>query len=106
MATVLLNDFDPTDHTLLDILDHYAHLQPDEIFAEYPKSPSTYNQGYRKITYLCLANAVNGAAGWLINTIGKGDGSTKLAYIGPNDVRYCVLALGSIKAGYSVSCKE
>ncbi|GKZ26995.1 putative NRPS-like protein biosynthetic cluster [Aspergillus brasiliensis] len=102
MANALLNDFQPTEHTLLEILDHYARLRPDAIFAEYPHSPSTYSQGYRKITYLDLANAVNGAAKWLIDNIGIGDGSTKLAYIGPNDVRYSVLTLAAIKAGYSM----
>ncbi|PYH70977.1 NRPS-like enzyme [Aspergillus vadensis CBS 113365] len=103
MAYPLLKDFDPTEHTLPGILDHYAHLRPDAVFAEYPLSRSTYSQGYRKITYHDLANAVNGVARWLIQNLGLGNGSMKLAYIGPNDMRYGVLTLASIKAGYS--CK-
>ncbi|RAH59063.1 NRPS-like enzyme [Aspergillus piperis CBS 112811] len=103
MEHLLLSDFDPTEHTLPGILDHYAHLRPDAVFAEYPLSQSSYSQGYRKITYHDLANAVNGVARWLIQNLEMGNGSTKLAYIGPNDMRYSVLTLASIKAGYS--CK-
>ncbi|GLB07526.1 hypothetical protein AtubIFM57258_002869 [Aspergillus tubingensis] len=102
MAYPILSDFDPTEHTLPGILDYYAHFRPDAVFAEYPLSQSTYSQGYRKITYHDMANAVNGVARWLIQNLEMGNGSTKLAYIGPNDMRYNVLTLASIKAGYSV----
>lgn len=106
MEHLLLSDFDPTEHTLPGILDHYAHIRPDAVFAEYPVSQSTYSQGYRKITYHDLANAVNGVARWLIQNLEMGNGSTKLAYIGPNDMRYSVLTLASIKAGYSVCGRQ
>lgn len=63
----------------------------------------TYRDGYRKITYRELASAVNGAAKWLVDTLGAGQDFETLAYIGPNDVRYPFLILGAVKAGYKVS---
>ncbi|KAF7939402.1 uncharacterized protein EAE97_007482 [Botrytis byssoidea] len=50
---------------LIDMLDERARVYPDALFGEYPISLINYPQGYRKITYAQLANAVNGAAKWL-----------------------------------------
>lgn len=84
------------------LVDKRAALTPDTIYSEYPVSTLTYAEGYRKITYRDLANAVNGAAAWLINTLGPGKDFETLAYIGPNDIRYPALILGAVKAGYKV----
>ena len=62
----------------------------------------SYDAGYRKITYKGLANAINGAAWWLHQTLGPGHNFETLAYIGPNDFRYNVFILGAVKAGYKV----
>ena len=84
------------------LVDKRARLTPDSIYAEYPVSTLTYDEGYRKITYKDFANAVNGAAQWLVDTLGPGKGFETLAYIGPNDIRYPALILGAVKAGYKV----
>jgi acyl-CoA synthetase (AMP-forming)/AMP-acid ligase II len=84
------------------IIDRLARTTPDALYAEYPNSPQTYAEGYRKITYRDFANAINGLAWWLRESLGPGDGSQVLAYIGPNDLRYPALILGAVKAGYVV----
>ncbi|PQE13474.1 NRPS-like enzyme protein [Rutstroemia sp. NJR-2017a WRK4] len=84
------------------IVDRLARTTPDALYAEYPNSPQTYAEGYRKITYRDFANAVNGLAWWLRESLGPGDGSQVLAYIGPNDLRYPALILGAVKAGYVI----
>ena len=84
------------------LVDKRAALTPDTIYAEYPVSTLTYNEGYRKITYRDLANAVNGVAQWLVDTLGPSKDFETLAYIGPNDIRYPALILGAVKAGYKV----
>ncbi|CAL5868171.1 uncharacterized protein PFLUO_LOCUS2395 [Penicillium psychrofluorescens] len=91
--------FDPCEELLPTIVDHHAALHPDKVYAEYPISPTSYAEGYRKITCRDLANAVNGIAGWLLEHLGPGAGE-KLTYMGPNDLRYTALAVGALKAGY------
>ena len=84
------------------LVDKRAALTPDNIYSEYPVSTLTYDDGYRRITYRDLANAINGVAGWLVDTLGPGRNFETLAYIGPNDIRYPALILGAVKAGYKV----
>ncbi|KAK3174025.1 putative NRPS-like protein biosynthetic cluster [Lepraria neglecta] len=96
----------PSLHFTGDLLPHLvdkrAALTPNIIYSEYPVSTSTYEEGYRKITYKDFANAVNGAAAWLVDTLGPGKDFETLAYMGPNDIRYPALILGAVKAGYKL----
>lgn len=84
------------------IVDHLALVKPNSVYAEYPVSTLSYQEGYRRITYGELANAVNGVAWWLQEALGPGKDFETLAYIGPNDLRYPALILGAVKAGYVV----
>ena len=84
------------------LVDQRAEADPDSLYAEYPVSSSSYDEGYHKITYRGLANAVNGAAWWLHRTLGPGKNFEALAYMGPNDLRYTALILAAVKAGYIV----
>ncbi|GFN18907.1 NRPS-like enzyme [Aspergillus tubingensis] len=93
------SQFDPRTQLLPHIVDHYAKVKPDAIYAEYPVSLMSYDDGYRPITFKAFANAINGIAWWLTEKLGPGDGET-LAYVGPNDLRYPALILGAVKAGY------
>ncbi|KAJ5591981.1 uncharacterized protein N7459_002350 [Penicillium hispanicum] len=94
-------DFLPDNELFPHVVDHYARVKPDAIYAEYPKSPMAYDDGFRCVSFRAFANAINGLAWWLTETLGPGQGET-LAYIGPNDVRYPALVLGATKAGYAL----
>lgn len=91
------------DELVPNIVDHLARVAPDATYALFPKSPVTYSEGYRTVSYKDFANAVNGLAWWLHETLGPSQNFEVLAYVGPNDVRYTALLLGAIKAGYVVS---
>ena len=82
------------------VIDILANTTPDAIYAEYPISPTSYDAGFRKVTYRHFANAIDGIAWWLTDTLGAGENFETLAYIGPNDIRYPALVLGASKAGY------
>ena len=84
------------------LVDKRAALTPGSTYSEYPVSTLSYDQGYRKITYRDFANAINGVARWLVETLGPAKDFETLAYIGPNDIRYPALILGAVKAGYKV----
>jgi acyl-coenzyme A synthetase/AMP-(fatty) acid ligase len=88
------------DQLLPNIVDHLSRETPEALYAEYPISPLSYDSGYRRITYRDLANTVNGAAWWISQTLDPSKQNEVLTYIGPNDLRYIVLVLAAIKAGY------
>ncbi|TGO54745.1 hypothetical protein BELL_1497g00010 [Botrytis elliptica] len=84
---------------LNNIVDGLAKVRPGTIYAEVPRSATSYECGYRKISYADFANAINGLAHWLHDTLGPAENFPTLAYIGPNDFRYNALMLAAVKAG-------
>lgn len=87
---------------LNNIVDGMAKTRPSALYAEVPVSPTTYEAGFRKITYGTLANAINGVAWWLKGELGVGQNFETLSYIGPSDLGYVIMLLGAVKAGYKV----
>lgn len=86
---------------LVNIIDETAQSDPGKEWVSIPNS-SDPKDGWKKITYEQAANAVNRVAHKLTDTTGRpepGEFPT-VAYLGPNDVRYIVFALGAVKAGY------
>ncbi|KAF2745351.1 acetyl-CoA synthetase-like protein [Sporormia fimetaria CBS 119925] len=84
------------------IVDRLARDSPDKLYAESPISATTFEDDFRKIRYRELANAVNGVAALIEKSLGKGEASPTLVYYGPADVRYIILVLGAVKAGYKM----
>ena len=92
-----------TKRLLVRIVDYLAAEKPQLLYAEFPRSPTTYADGFQSVTYGAFADAINGIAWWLHDTLGLGKNFETLAYIGPNDLRYPALILGANKAGHKVS---
>ncbi|KAL8703598.1 MAG: hypothetical protein Q9201_003223 [Fulgogasparrea decipioides] len=90
------------DQLLPNLIDEIARTDPERLYAETPASPTTYEDGWRKITYRDLANAINGVAWLLEGHLGHGTNHDTVAYIGPNDIAYVVMILGASKAGYTI----
>ena len=90
------------EEILNNIVDYMARKFPQASYAEFPRSTTSYDAGYRKVNYRTFANAINGAAWWLHKIFGPGKDFEALAYIGPNDMRYNILILAAVKAGYKV----
>lgn len=86
---------------LVNIVDERARSDPDREWVSVPKT-SDPKDGWKKITYAQAANAVNRVAHKLTDTTGRPDKGEfrTVAYLGHNDVRYLVFALGAVKAGY------
>lgn len=96
---------DPTKELLPHMVDYHATTNPNHVYAEFPVSPFTYEDGYRGISYQDLANAVNGLAWWLQENLGKPREQSTIEvvpYLGPNDMRYFALIVAAVKAGYCV----
>ena len=92
------------DELLPNALFKLAAQYPDLTYSEYPRSKDVAD-GSMKITYKEVANAVHAVAWWIEQNVGKpavDDGSETLVYMGPSDLRYSVLVLGSVMVGYKV----
>lgn len=84
------------------IIDGLAQTRPESVWAKIPRDPSSYDAGYRKITYRLMANAINGLAWWIKGNFEESKTFETLAYFGNWDPRYSILMLAAVKAGYKV----
>lgn len=91
------------DDLLPNMVDRLARENPDAVYGLWPVAPTSYDAGFRAVTYSQLANVINGLAKLLVQSLGPGQDGEALIYVGPNDVRLTALVLASIKAGYMVS---
>lgn len=86
------------------LLDRIAAEDPNRECIHIPRS-SEPADGWKIISWKGMANAVNRCAHRIIQICGKPEEGSfpTIAYIGPNDARYIVLMIASVKAGYKVS---
>ncbi|KAJ5992946.1 acetyl-CoA synthetase-like protein [Penicillium sp. IBT 35674x] len=84
---------------LAGIVDHAAEFDPERLFAVIPKG-SELSDGFQNLTMKGLSQAVNFLCRWIEDTIGTGGRRETLAYMGSNDIRYCVFLLACQKTGH------
>lgn len=90
----------PSRRLITSVIDQIAEEEPKATWIVAPT-----NDGYCNLSYRQFATAINGVSWWLERQIGRGDGSTSLVFFGTGggDIRYPILLLGAVKAGYYVS---
>jgi len=87
------------------VIDSYAINDPSKVWASAPLDNDDLKVGFRDISYKELANAVNHASWWLRHMIADTTAVFEtLAYAGPKDLRYPILALAAVKCGKQVGC--
>ena len=69
------------------LIDEIATNQPTTLRIEYPADHTSYDSGYKQITYAHFAIATGR---WMEDTLGHGENGETLTYIGPNDPFYGV----------------
>lgn len=87
---------------LATTVDDIAEKAPDKCFAVIPQGLEL-TDGFRALSMKSLAQAVNFMCRWIETTIGLAKSRETLAYMGSNDVRYCIFMLACQKTGYQVS---
>lgn len=80
-------------------IDERAMRNPAGPFAQFPLS-NTYSAGFGTATNAQVANAINHVTGLLVESFGKSNNFETIAYIGPGDLRYSIIVVAAIKAGY------
>ncbi|KZF24690.1 L-aminoadipate-semialdehyde dehydrogenase [Xylona heveae TC161] len=87
---------------LLPVLtDEIARSEPQAPVASRTKTVDPVD-GFIDISYADFARAIDRCAWWLEWHLGKSKTSETIAYVGPNDFRYSIMAVGANKAGYKV----
>ena len=92
------------------LIDEIAARSPTRPFVSLPINNDDLSEGYKDLSYNDFARSVDRCAWWILSKLGRWGAENErrpetkiLAYVGPQDVRYAVLMLGAVKAGYSVS---
>jgi acyl-CoA synthetase (AMP-forming)/AMP-acid ligase II len=94
--------FPDAAHRLIpNVVDELARDDPDRIVYELADADDV-TKPFEKITARRYANAINRAAKWLQDILGKQDNTPTVGYLGPQDLRYLILVVATIKAGYKV----
>ncbi|KAL8915006.1 MAG: hypothetical protein Q9171_000446 [Xanthocarpia ochracea] len=81
------------------LIDQNAATVPEETYCFIPWT-SKIEDGFRPITFRCLANAVDTCAWWIKDEIGTSQGFDTLAYLGPSDLRNTIIIIAAIKTGH------
>jgi hypothetical protein len=104
-ATISL---DESECLLSDTIDEQARSRPNDVFFSLPQDDNDLSQGFRDITCSNFANAINHAAAWLHANVAKSATTSfdAIAYRGPNDLRYPILAVAAAKIGKQVRSQQ
>jgi acyl-CoA synthetase (AMP-forming)/AMP-acid ligase II len=96
------------ERMLSSAIDERALTHPCDIFYSIPKDDNDLSQGFVDITCSKFANATNHAAAWLQTKIDESgiDPFDAIAYQGPNDLRYPILAVAAAKVGRKVRLSQ
>lgn len=87
---------------LSHLIDQRATSGHQRPFASIPIT-NNVTDGYRDISYAIFANAINRLARWLLDNVGTPTRPCEpIVYIAAADLRYHVLCVAAVKAGYIV----
>lgn len=86
-------------HLLPVIIEERARRKPLAAFAKIPKN-NAYENGYRIVTNAALATAIDYLANLISATFAPGHENQCIAYLGQSDLRYSIVLLAGIKAGF------
>ncbi|ORY70408.1 nonribosomal peptide synthetase [Pseudomassariella vexata] len=100
-GTASLGDANRGKRLIPHVIDENARKTPDREFIQIPRS-SNPKDGWRIVAWKDYANAINRCAHKIVEYCGEATPGTfpTIAYIGPNDVRYLVVVVAAVKAGY------
>jgi hypothetical protein len=78
------------------VIDQAAKESPQRHYAMIPNSEKL-SDGFRELNCQQFANAIHRTAWWLDAKLGPCETFKTMAYTGPKDIRYIILAVAAIK---------
>jgi hypothetical protein len=96
-----MSDTEKSSILLPHIIKKHAQADPSGVFARVPAG-TKYTDGYRDVSKLQFKEAVDHTALLIRQTLGESKNFETLTYIGPGDLRYSIVLIAGIKAGYKV----
>lgn len=90
---------------IASLIDSYAVTDPQRAWASIPRDNQDISKGFIDISYKQFANAINHASWWLETNLNSSESLPNfevLAYAGPKDLRYPILAVAMVKVGKQV----
>ncbi|KAL8732298.1 MAG: hypothetical protein Q9166_002870 [cf. Caloplaca sp. 2 TL-2023] len=82
------------------LIDEKAFAVPGQTYCYLPCTSTVVEDGFRAVSFKCLANAINTCAWWLETNIGTSHRLDTLAYLGPSDLRNTIIIVAAIKTGH------
>lgn len=79
------------------LVDYYARNTPNKTWASIPIDQSDVSAGFRDISYREFNDAISYYAHWLANILDTTENLETVAYAGPRDIRYPILAMAMAK---------
>ena len=91
------------ERTIPGTIDQIASTTPEKVWARYPATPDDFQTGiFQDVTFSSLANAINNMA-WLLDaSFPQRQILNTLAYSGPSDIRYYIIACAACKCSMKV----
>lgn len=96
-----IDDWKSTLRLLPCAIDDAAKSTPELVLAAIANTTEV-SDGFRDITALEFANAVNCAAWYIDRSVGRSSTFETLTYIGPSDLCYPIIAVAAAKTGYKI----
>lgn len=87
--------------SLTTLVHQLATDKPQGLWVKIPASPDG-EADWRNVTWSQFSQAVDAMAHWMKSNLGPGMEGETVAYIGINDIRYPIVMLAAVEAGYKV----
>jgi len=88
---------------IITLVDQYAFEDPSRVWAAVPIEEDDLSKGFKNITFAELSNAINHAATWMQKNLPIAlELFETIAYAGPKDLRYPIIALAAAKVDRKV----
>jgi hypothetical protein len=101
----MVRDQDVGHRLIPTLIDQYAATEPPPVWAVVPADENDLSKGFKDVTFRNFANAIDHAAIWLREHLPQPLREFQtVAYVGPKDVRYPIIAVAAAKLRIKVCC--
>lgn len=84
------------------VLDDYAEVEPERLYASIPRLATDLSHGFLNITAKDMAHCVDVLAHQVEGVFGRSSNFETICYLGPPDLRGAMIFFAAVKRGYKV----